>query len=164
IPPGPLAAPVPRPESPPPETPPMALPVPWPEPAPSAPADDRPAEAFVDEARSRADFGDLEGARLSCRTGLARYPLDPMLHFSDGLTADAAGLPDEAEAAFRRSIYLNRNFVMSYYCLGILLLGSGRTRDGRRALANAAQLAATMPPEAEIPEGQGLVAADVDAI
>lgn len=122
------------------------------------------AETAMAEVRSRADRGDFDGARQACRDGLAAAPTDAVLHFYDGLIARALDMPAEAEAAFRRAIYLRKNFVMAHYQLGLLLLDTGRRSAGRRAVAAAARLALSLPRDSALEEGDGLTAGELRAI
>jgi chemotaxis protein methyltransferase CheR len=50
---------------------------------------------------------------------------------------------------------------MAHYHLGLTLVAAGRAEAGRRALANALRLAATLPADAALPEGDGLTAAEL---
>ncbi len=67
----------------------------------------------------------------------------------------------EAEKAFRRCIYLDKGFAMAHYHLGLLLLADGRIGAGRRALTNAAQIAAARPDDQALKEADGLTARDL---
>ena len=43
----------------------------------------------------------------------------------------------EAERAWRGALYLDRDFVMAHYQLGLLMLGLGRSAEAVRALDDA---------------------------
>ncbi|MGY2048804.1 CheR family methyltransferase [Methylobacterium sp. JK268] len=109
--------------------------------------------------RALADAGDLEAAWRACREALREDPTDARLRFYEGLVARARARPDEAERAFRGAIYLDKGFVMAHYHLGLTLIARGHEAPGLRALRNALALAAALPPEADLPEGDGLTAA-----
>ncbi|WP_353954883.1 CheR family methyltransferase [uncultured Methylobacterium sp.] len=111
--------------------------------------------------RALADAGDLEASWQACRATLAEAPTDPRLRYYEGLLARARARPDEAERAFRGALYLDKGFVMAHYHLGLTLVAAGRTEAGRRALANALRLAAALPADAILPEGDGLTAAEL---
>ncbi|PIK69979.1 protein-glutamate methyltransferase, partial [Methylobacterium frigidaeris] len=111
--------------------------------------------------RALADAGDLEASWRACRAALGQDPADPRLRYYEGLLARARARPDEAERAFRGALYLDKGFIMAHYHLGLTLIAAGRAEAGRRAVANALRLAAALPAEAELPEGDGLTAAEL---
>jgi chemotaxis protein methyltransferase CheR len=111
--------------------------------------------------RRKADAGDLAGAETALREALLRDPLNAAAHLYHGLVSRALGRPAEAEKAFRRCLYVDKSFAMAHYHLGLLLLATGRAAPGRRALANAARLAGTMPDDRPVPEADGLTAGDL---
>ncbi|WP_415388742.1 CheR family methyltransferase [Roseomonas sp. BN140053] len=123
---------------------------------PATPAE---VEALLQQVRALADAGQLGATRRLCRDGLQTAPAAAALHHYDGLAARGLGLPEEAERAFRRAIYLNKRFVAAHYQLGLLLLDTGRAEAGQRALDNAARLAAPLPDEAVLEETDGMTAA-----
>ncbi|TGD93894.1 CheR family methyltransferase [Methylobacterium nonmethylotrophicum] len=111
--------------------------------------------------RALADAGDLDASWRACRAALGQDPTDPRLRYYEGLLARARARPDEAERAFRGALYLDKGFVMAHYHLGLTLIAAGRAEAGRRAVANAVRLAARLPADAVLPEGDGLTAADL---
>ncbi|AWN50113.1 protein-glutamate methyltransferase [Methylobacterium terrae] len=131
-------------------------------PAPAAPArmpaaTDGPLAAV----RALADAGDLDASWRACRAALGQDPTDPRLRYYEGLLARARSRPEEAERAFRGALYLDKGFVMAHYHLGLTLIAAGRDEAGRRAVANAVRLAARLPGDAVLPEGDGLTAAEL---
>ncbi|MDF2812453.1 MAG: protein-glutamate methyltransferase [Microvirga sp.] len=127
-----------------------------PAPIPPPPATGGDAETLVTEVRRLADAGELARADAACKFGLRERPVDPVLHFYLGLVAQAMKRPSEAEKAFRDSIYLDKNFVMAHYHLGLHLIANGQSRRGQRSIANAARIAATLPPDCPLEEADGL--------
>jgi chemotaxis protein methyltransferase CheR len=115
-------------------------------------------DALLREIRQRANGGAIKAAHALCETALLAHPMSAVLHFYHGLLAQEMDLHHDAEKAFRRSIYLDKNFVMAHYHLGLLLIASGRHGPGRQSLANAARLAAGLPEDQILPEGDGATA------
>ncbi|HWX46464.1 MAG TPA: CheR family methyltransferase [Roseomonas sp.] len=155
-------APLPPPSSPPARPP--AAPVPRsaiPPPEGAAPGGAAGADALLEEARALANRGDLVAAQAACRDGLAAEPAHPALHYYDGLVARALGQPEAAERAFRRALYLRRDFVMAHYQLGLLLLDEGHRTAGCRALTVATRIAMGLPGDAALEEGDGMTAQDL---
>ncbi|MGO4570423.1 CheR family methyltransferase [Microvirga sp. 2TAF3] len=138
---------------------PLPAPPPRAEPHP-VPIPERP-DSLLAEVRAMADAGQFEAADALCRKALLAQPLNPVLHFYQGLIAQAMKHPVEAEKAFRRGIYLDKSFAMAHYHLGLLLLADGRYGPGRRSMANAARIAATMPGETVLDEADGLTAREL---
>jgi chemotaxis protein methyltransferase CheR len=156
-----LPAPAPAPPKPPPRRPtPALLPVPSSDAASTLPA---LAGTMAVQARAAADRGDLDTAARACRAALEAAPTVLALHQLDGLVARAQGRVDDAEAAFRRAIYLKRDFAMAHYQLGLLLLDEGRRTEGRRALAAAARLVTAWPGGTLLEEGDGMTARQLHA-
>ncbi|MCB8819639.1 CheR family methyltransferase [Microvirga rosea] len=135
---------------------------PPPEPQPGS-LPQRP-DSLLAEVRALADAGRFRTAEELCRRALLSQPLNPVLHYYEGLIAQAVKNPAGAEKAFRRSIYLDKSFAMAHYHLGLLLLADGRYGTGRRSLANAARIAAGMPDEAVLDEADGLTAHELQGL
>ena len=66
-----------------------------------------------------------------------------------------------SERALRAALYLDRDFVMAHYHLGMMLLAQERWAEARRTLDNARALSQALPPDALLPEGDGALASDV---
>jgi len=122
-----------------------------------------PASGLADVRRA-ANLGDMSQAAELCRAELEHDPLNPALHFYAGLIAQALGQPAEAEEAFRRALYLQQDFALAHYHLGLMLIETGRTAAGRRAVANAARIATALPGDAEMQEGDGMRAGELAQI
>jgi chemotaxis protein methyltransferase CheR len=133
------------------KTPPKASPLPSPQ----------EAADLLDDIRTRANRGDFAAAADLCRRALATEPLSAALHFYQGLILQALGRPDDAEKSFLKSLYLDRNFAMAHYHLGLLLLAEGRSAPGRRSLTHAAQSVAAMADDRPLDEGDGVTAREL---
>ncbi|UVF19396.1 protein-glutamate methyltransferase [Microvirga terrae] len=118
-------------------------------------------EALLDEIRARANGGAFATADALCRQAIASQPLNAVLHFYQGLVLQALRRPDAAEKSFLKCIYLAKSFAMAHYHLGLLLLAEGRSDPARRALTNAARIAAAMPDDRPLEEADGLTARDL---
>ena len=136
--------------------PPPSPPTRAPEPAGSDQADSW-AQA-VERVRALADRGESEAAHRVCRDEIGRHPLCAPLFFYAALLQRALGRASDAEADFRRAIYLCNQFAMAHYHLGLLLTDRGDVALGRRSIAEAGRLAAGLPGDAELPCGDGMTA------
>jgi chemotaxis protein methyltransferase CheR len=135
-------------------------PVEAPPPAPASRAATTP-DVALDEIRAQADNGAFATADALCRKALAAEPLNATLHFYQGLVLQALGQPADAEKSFLKSIYLDKSFAMAHYHLGLLLLAEGRSGPARRALTNAARIAAAIPDDRPLEEADGVTAKDL---
>ncbi len=112
----------------------------------------------VERVRSLADSGAPDAAWRLCRNEIGRYPLCAPLFFYAALLERTLGRETDAEADFRRAIYLCKQFAMAHYHLGLLLTDQGQLVPGRRSIAEAGRLAAGLPDDAELLCGDGMTA------
>ncbi len=126
-------------------------------PAPPPPDADSEAQA-VERVRALADSGASDAAWRLCRDEIERHPLCADLFFYAGLLERALGRGADAEADFRRAIYLCKQFAMAHHHLGLLLTDRGDPASGRLSIAEAGRLAAALPDDAELPCGDGMTA------
>ncbi|WP_245620100.1 CheR family methyltransferase [Phenylobacterium immobile] len=131
-------------------------------PAAAAPAAaEPPSHEGVAQIRARADLGDLEGALKATAAALKAAPDDPVLRYYEGVLSKGLDLPDAAEAALRKTLYLDDGFALAHMQLGLLRIERGQLAAGRRSLATAARLSGTFPADAPLPEGAGMTAQDL---
>lgn len=95
---------------------------------------------------------------------IARDPTSARLHYYDAILRQVSDDVAGAEAALKRALYLDRNFVVAHHRLGMLLLGAGRIDDARRQLLVASRLTEATPAADLLPEGQGVSAADLNHV
>ncbi|RYG34919.1 MAG: protein-glutamate methyltransferase [Burkholderiales bacterium] len=121
--------------------------------------------ASVDESMAAlqqlADAGEYEQAERLCAKLIAHDPTSARLHYYDAILRQVSDDVVGAEAALRRALYLDRNFVVAHHRLGMLLLASGRVNDARRELLVASRLAQAASAAEPLPEAQGVSAADL---
>ncbi|SFG68636.1 CheR family methyltransferase [Methylobacterium gossipiicola] len=116
---------------------------------------DTPGDALA-EIRALSDSGETAEAWRRVRAALRTAPMEAALHYYEGLLARTLGRDAEAEAALRRTLYLDPGFVMAHHQLGLLLLAVSRPEEGRRFLDNAVRLGQALPAEACLAEADGL--------
>lgn len=134
-----------------------------PQPAAPQPASPQSAPPSLATIRAFADAGQLQAAADAVAAAIKADPLDARMHFYDGVIAQAAGHPAQAEAALRRAVYLSSRMVMAHYHLGLALLEGGEREAGQRSLALVLRLCAELPDGSLLPEGDGLTARDLVA-
>ncbi len=111
-----------------------------------------------------ADAGEYEQAERLCASLIASNPTSARLHYYDAILRQVSDDTAGAEAALKRALYLDRNFIVAHHRLGMLLLGLGRVQDARRALTTASRLAQAAASAEPLPEGQGISAADLHQV
>lgn len=112
----------------------------------------------LERLRRLADAGEDDAARALCNALLEAHPTVAALHYYDAILHHGSGDAVAAEAGLRRALYLDRGFVLAHHRLGLLLLGTGRRDAGRRALTAALRLAAALPCDASLAEGDDIEA------
>jgi len=68
------------------------------------------------------------------------------------------GMLDEATNALKKTIYLDREFVLAHYNLAQLYQQSGKERLARKSLQNVQRLLEGKPRHEPVPEGDGMIA------
>jgi chemotaxis protein methyltransferase CheR len=83
-------------------------------------------------------------------------PLAPEAHYLRGLIMQELGRVDEASEAFRRSAFLDQNFVLAHFAAAGLFARLGQTGRAQKALDTTVALLEGRPPGELVPEGDGL--------
>lgn len=109
-------------------------------------------------ARSLANLGQLADALAWCERWIAADKLDPAGHYLRAVVLLEQGNPEPARSALQRAIYLDPDFVLAHFALGNLARGRGKLDEADKHLANALHLLRRQPPDALLPESDGLTA------
>lgn len=109
---------------------------------------------WVYHIRAVANQGRLHEAGELCARALETHPLTAELHYLHATLLAEAGWQSDAAIAARRSIYLDRKFVMGHLLLGDALTRTGDASGARIAFENVVALLADMAP------GDPVMAAD----
>jgi chemotaxis protein methyltransferase CheR len=132
-----------------PETPPLLpVSVPAPRPVPL-----KPAPADLEGLRLLADRGDWQRAAEYSRRLLNRDQLNPAIHFYRALILENLGNAKEPERSLRRAIYLDRNFALAHYHLGLALKRNGHPILAARSFENVLRVLQDTPDDAMVPHG-----------
>ena len=92
----------------------------------------------------------------ACRSALRETPLAPELHLLLVSLLIELDRHDEAEAALRKLLYVDRRSVMGHWMAGLLLRRSGQQLRAARAYRRVAALCADQPGETLVPLGEGV--------
>ncbi|MEX0713449.1 MAG: protein-glutamate O-methyltransferase CheR [Pirellulales bacterium] len=113
------------------------------------------AERLAD-IRTKADRAQWEGAARSCDELIALDELNPTAHFYQALVLEQMGRHAETERALRRTIYLDRRFVLAHYHLGLLLQMRRDMAGAQRCFRNAIKLLNQMDDQQVFNDADGL--------
>jgi chemotaxis protein methyltransferase CheR len=116
-------------------------------------------ESLFSRARSLADAGQLEEARLRCEEGLRLEPLSLHGQYLHAVILLELGLLDDARVALRKALYLNPDFVMASYMLGVVEEKQGNRRTALGCFDRTARMLAGYGDEQQLPEAEGLTVA-----
>ncbi|MGD9942281.1 MAG: CheR family methyltransferase [Burkholderiaceae bacterium] len=114
--------------------------------ADAAPAGGSAAAAIADahqwstQARAWADRGELGAALECCDRWLAHDPLDARGHYLRAAVLIECNELSDAEAALRRAIYIDADFVLAHFALGNIALRRGNGEAARRHLGTTRRL------------------------
>lgn len=114
------------------------------------------SEEDLSEMRRLANHGDWESAARHCRSLLSRNSLNPVVHFYHALVLDHMGLLAEAERSYRQAIYLDRNFVLAHYHLGLTLQRENNVPQAARCFENVLTLLTRVQEEHILAEGDDI--------
>lgn len=116
------------------------------------------SQGTVEGLRQLADSGNWQGAAEYGQRLLAEDRLNPEIHFYLGLIFENLGDRIKSERSLRQAIYVDRNFALAHYHLGLALQRDGRMPAAARSFRNVLKILAGMPDEAMVPAGPGLTA------
>jgi chemotaxis protein methyltransferase CheR len=143
-------------------TEPQVQPRPAPEPKPrEKPRIEAPRErdrTDLEELRQLADRGDWQSASEYGQRLLAGDRLNPEIHFFLALVFENLGMVDEPERSLRQALYLDRNFALAHYHLGLALKRDGQMAGAARSFGNVLKVLNGIPDETAVMAGRGITA------
>ena len=102
-------------------------------PPPREPPDSKKLSGLINK-------GDWENASPLCEELLSIRPLDPEIHLLAALIMAQKGLTNEAIASLRKAIYLDRNYIVGHYHLGLMLQLTGDFKKAEKCFENVIRL------------------------
>jgi chemotaxis protein methyltransferase CheR len=118
----------------------------------------------IDRVRSLADQGDVEGALQLCLSLTSKEPLNAVLYFYSGLLFDQLARHRPAAEALSRAVYLDREFVLAHYYLGIVQQKLANMPGATKSFRNVMQLLEGLEQTASLPNADGLNVADLNEL
>jgi chemotaxis protein methyltransferase CheR len=120
--------------------------------------DDQTVEEQILLIRAYANQGKLAEAIKSCEKSISTNKLDPGLYYLLATILQENNQLDEAVASLKRAIYLNSNFVLSYYSLGNIYKRLGNVNSAKKCYENVLTILNKCSQEEILPESEGLTA------
>lgn len=108
------------------------------------------------KATAYANLGKLEDALQSCKESLQLDATNKYTYFTFALTLAELNRLDEAEVAFRKTLFLDHMFAIGHFQLGLLLLRKKQQITGLKSLSNALAITETQNPTEPVPGYAGL--------
>lgn len=116
-------------------------------------------------AREMADNGrTAEALQMLEKLAVGDLRLDYRVHFLSALIADHAGYAMRASESLKRAIFLEKNFVVGHYYLGVICQREGEENNAKRHFKNVLKLLDALPPETSLDESDGLTAGRLQEI
>ena len=117
------------------------------------------ADALMETARGLADSGKTaEALAMLERLAEGELRLDHRAHFLLALIADHAGYALRAMESLKRAIFLEKDFVVGHYYLGVICQREGETSEAGRHFKNVLRLLDETPPDLMLDAADGLTA------
>jgi chemotaxis protein methyltransferase CheR len=107
-------------------------------------------------AKTKANLGKLDEAKLLCEKGLELDKSDHSLYYLAATVMQELGNDEEAISSLRKAIYLDHNFVLAHFLLGNISIKKGQDTVGKKHLKNAINILSGYNPEDIVPESDGL--------
>ncbi|MBJ6750360.1 chemotaxis protein CheR [Geomonas sp. Red421] len=109
-------------------------------------------------ARCYANLGRYQEAREQCEKALLLERLNAHTHYLLSMILEQMGDGAAAEAALKRALYLDHDYLLAYFALGNLCRKRGELREAEQSFANALRLLQRYDPAEVLPDAEGITA------
>jgi chemotaxis protein methyltransferase CheR len=126
-----------------------------------APVSSQPAPnptAISLQTRALADQGLHADARASSEQWIASDKIDAAAHYVHAMILQEMGERQAARDSLDRAVYLKPDFALAHFALGNLARAEARPAQANKHFANALQVLRSWPPDALLPESDGMSA------
>jgi chemotaxis protein methyltransferase CheR len=120
--------------------------------------DDQTSEERILFIRAYANQGKIASALQSCEKAIAADKLNPGLHYLYATILQENNQLDEAVVSLKRAIFLDPNFVLSYYSLGKIYQRLGNVRSANKCTENVLTILNTCGQNEILFASEGLTA------
>ena len=118
----------------------------------------------VGQIRTLADQGNVDAALHFCETLIAKHPLKPIYYFYQALLLDQVAGHDAALEALIKAIYLDREFNLAHYYLGLTQQKLGNTPGAIKSFRNVLRLLEGRDRSERLPDAEGMAIADLEEL
>jgi chemotaxis protein methyltransferase CheR len=115
-------------------------------------------------ARVYANQGKLSDALELCEKAIAADKLNPGSHYLHATILQEQNRIEEAQVSLKRVLYLDQNFILAHFALGILNKQQGKLRESEKHFENALSLLSAYRQEDILPESEGMTAGRLQEI
>lgn len=109
-------------------------------------------------ARLHANQGELDSALHWCEQAIATDRLNPVGHYLRAAVLQEQGRLEEAMLSYKRTLYLDQDFVIAHFALGNLFRHQQKPREAVKHFGNALQLLDKYAQDDTLPEADGMTA------
>jgi len=110
------------------------------------------------QTRALADQGLYADALASCERWIASDKVDSAAHYVHAMILQEMGERQAARGSLQRAVYLEPGFALAHFALGNLARAEAHTAQADKHFANALRLLRDWPPDALLPESDGMSA------
>jgi chemotaxis protein methyltransferase CheR len=126
-----------------------------------SPVSSQPAQipgSFSLQTRALANRGQLADALASSEQWIAADKIDSAAHYVHAMILQEMGERQAARESLHRAVYLQPDFALAHFALGNLARAEARTAQANKHFANTLHLLRSWPPDALLPESDGMSA------
>jgi chemotaxis protein methyltransferase CheR len=120
--------------------------------------------AEIEQIRALADQGNVDAALQRCEKLIAKNALDPVYYFYQALLLDQVAGPDAALTALNNAIYLNRQFDLAHYYLGLTQQKLGNAPGAIKSFRNVLRLLEGRDRSERLPDAEGMAIGDLEGL
>jgi chemotaxis protein methyltransferase CheR len=122
------------------------------------PAGTESSQTFSLQARTLANQGRHAEALVWCERWIAADKIDAAAHYVHATVLQEMGQREAARRSLQRAVYLQPGFALAHFVLGNFARAAARPAEADRHFANALHVLRDSPPDALLPESDGLTA------
>jgi chemotaxis protein methyltransferase CheR len=122
------------------------------------PAETESSQTFSLQARTLANQGRHADALVWCERWIVADKIDAAAHYVHATVLLEMGESEAARRSLQRAVYLQPDFALAHFMLGNFARADARTAEADRHFANALDVLRDCPPDAPLPESDGLTA------
>jgi chemotaxis protein methyltransferase CheR len=121
-------------------------------------AETESSQTFSLQARTLANLGRHADALAWCERWIAANKIDAAAHYVHATVLQEMGEREMARRSLQRAVYLQPDFALAHFVLGNLARADARPAEAHKHFANALHVLRDCPPDALLPESDGLTA------